>query len=433
MKLERPPVHQDPNIKEYIDQIQNTQVKDFLEETDKRYFYWSELKYRPNNPCETPEDAWYLVKTHRFIKLKHIRLHKYLFSYNLTSFIQKDLHEFDLKLIGGLYKDSITPQEQQEFFSNSLLEEAIASSQIEGAATTTRVARDMIKSGRKPKNESEQMITNNFAAIREIESRLNQDLDTALILDIHEIMTANTDANIYAGKFRKGPVFVQDHIDGEIAHEGPNWEEVPVLVEQLCRIMNDEKNFIHPILKASILHFLVGFIHPFGDGNGRTARALYYWYLMKKGYMLIRHISISRAILESRVSYDKAFLKTEYDENDLTYFVMYSMKSLRVAFQSLVKYRDKKRKDRVRATEILYSLMNAGYNKRQSDLLAYLYLKPKATITISDYSARNDVVRQTGSKDLNQLEKKGLIESFKNGKNLLYRLVDVSKIIALID
>ncbi|WP_366511954.1 Fic family protein [Maribacter sp.] len=47
---------------------------------------------------------------------------------------------------------------------------------------------------------------------------------------------------------------------------------------------NPKKNFIHPIVKASILHFLIGYIHPFVDGNGRTARAIFYWYLLKNGY-----------------------------------------------------------------------------------------------------------------------------------------------------
>ena len=99
-------------------------------------------------------------------------------------------------------------------------------------------------------------------------------------------------------------------------------------MEDLCEFVNSEKPFIHPVVKASIIHFQIGYIHPFMDGNGRTARALFYWFLVKKEYTLIKNISISRAILNSRIQYDKAFLKTENDNNDMTYFINYSIKSL---------------------------------------------------------------------------------------------------------
>jgi len=154
----------------------------------------------------------------------------------------------------------------------------------------------------------------------------------------------------------------------------------------------------------------------------RTARALFYWFLIKKGYSLLKHISISRAILDSRTSYDKAFLKTENDDNDLTYFITYSMKSLRVAFQNLVKYRDKKRTERIRASEVMYEMMDKGFNKRQSNLLGYLFIKPNSTITIPEYSKKHDIVRQTASRDLTQLEKKGVLTKHKDGKNLIYQL-----------
>ncbi|MEW7281202.1 Fic family protein [Aquimarina sp. 2201CG1-2-11] len=428
MKIENPPEIKDFDFNKYIECFKNDGMESFIQETDKRYFYWTEIKHRPNLPFDNPKKAWEIVKTHRFIGAKRLFFGNHKFTYNLTSFIQEDLHNFDLKLIGGLYKNSITPQEQQEYFKNSLIEEAIASSQIEGAATTTDVAREMIKSGRKPRTESEQMIINNFRAIKEIENRLDEELSIELILDIHQIMTVKTDATKYAGKFRDHPIYVKDHVDGEVAFTAPNFSEVNELVEQLLNFVNSETEFYHPIIKASILYFMIGYIHPFGDGNGRTARALFYWYLIKKGYSLLKHISISKAILNSRTSYDKAFLKTELDQNDLTYFIMYSMKSLRVAFQSLVTYRDRKREERQKASEIIYELTQKGFNKRQADLLGYLFIKPKAKITVPIYSKRHKIVRQTASRDLADLEEKGIIFKSKDGKTMVYELIDIEKI-----
>ena len=150
--------------------------------------------------------------------------------------------------------------------------------------------------------------------------------------------------------------------------------------------------------------------------------------MIKKGYVLLKHISISKAILNSRTSYDKAFLKTEHDDNDLTYFIMYSMKSLRVAFQSLVIHRDRKREERQKASEIIYELTQKGFNKRQADLLGYLFIKPKAKITVPIYSKKHHIVRQTATRDLADLEEKGIIFKSKNGKTMIYELIDIEKI-----
>lgn len=421
MNFEAPPIF-DNDYRHYVDAIGTLGLDEFLKETEKRYFYWSEFKHRKNPISENPLEAWKVVKAYRNLNGKKLYFGRHAFIYNLTSYIQQDLHHFDLKLMGGLYKNSITQQDQEEYFKNSLLEEAIASSQIEGAATTTHVARDMIKSGRRPRNESEQMIVNNYNAIREIETRLDETLSTGLILDIHQLMTTKTSANIYAGKFRDHPIYVTDHIDGEVAFTAPDENEVEGLISSLLHFINDDDDFVHPIIKASVLHFIFGYIHPFGDGNGRTARALFYWYLIKKGYALLKHISISKAILDSRVNYDKAFLKTEHDGNDLTYFIMYSMKSLRVAFQNLVNFRDKKRAEQQQASKVMYDLVKKGYNKRQADLLGYLFVKPNANISIGDFAEKHDIVRQTASKDLQDLEQRGFLTKFKDGKNLFYRL-----------
>jgi len=283
----------------------------------------------------------------------------------------------------------------------------------------------MLKSGRNPRNESEQMIFNNLRAIEYINEFQEVEIDFKIIIELHKIMTANTSAEHCSGDFRKSDVFVIDHVDGEIAHIPPDWKEVEELMEELCTFINNDKNFIHPIVKASIIHFLIGYIHPFSDGNGRTARALFYWYLLKKGYSLIQNISISKVILESRTQYDKAFLKTESDGNDLNYFIAYSIKNIRVAFEKLTNYRDKKLNERKKANAISYELLNKGLNKRQADLIGYLYFKNKETkITLNSYAEKHEIVRQTASKDLNELIKLNLIIENKTQKPYTYGLID---------
>ena len=420
MKLEKPPKCE-LNF-DYLQRIWKGEFKDFIIKSDEKYYYWDDIKYKKDVPFGSQIDNWILLKTYRTSKYQEITFGTYSFRYFQSEYISKNLHDFDLKLMGGLQQNPILPSDRIEFFKNSILEEAVASSQVEGAATTTEVARDMLKTGRTPRNESEQMIFNNLRAIEYISEFVDNNIDFKLIIDLHKIMTANTDAEKYSGDFRDGEVYVTDHVDGEIAYIPPDWKEITVLMGELCEFINDEKTFIHPIIKASIIHFMIGFIHPFKDGNGRTARALFYWYLLKKGYSLVRNISISRVILESRSQYDKAFLKTEYDQNDLNYFITYSIKNIHIAFEKLTQYRDKKLEERKKANLVSYELLSKGLNKRQADLVGFLYLKEKNSITLSSYAEKHKVVRQTASKDLSELIKLGLLVEDKSTKPFKYTL-----------
>lgn len=420
MKLENPP--QWKLNTDYLKRIWKGEFRDFIVKSDERYFYWDDIKYQKNVPFDSQIENWTLLKTYRTSKYEKITFGNFTFNYFQSEFILKNLHDFDLKLMGGLHKNSFLPSDRAEFFKNSLLDEAVASSQVEGASTTTEVAKQMLKTGRDPRNESEQMIFNNLKAIEYISEYVKADIDFKLIINLHKILRVNTDAEKYSGDFRKGEVFVTDHVDGEIAHIPPEWSQVTLLMGELCDFINDDERFIHPIIKASIIHFMVGFIHPFKDGNGRTARALFYWYLLKKGYSLIKNISISRVILESRTQYDKAFLKTEYDDYDLNYFITYSLKNIRIAFEKLIRYRDKKLEERKKANLISYELLSKGLNKRQADLIGYLFLNPSNTVTLYSYCEKHEIVRQTASKDIQELIRLGLIKEDKSTKPYRYTL-----------
>jgi Fic family protein len=265
MKFEKPPLVDINelifNDKEIVHEFFSKKFEDFFKLINSRYLYWDDFKYRKDLPFD-PVKSWALLKLNRRSNYKKLSFGQFDFCFNLTESIQKDLHEFDLKLVGGLYKSPITSFEKTEYLKNSLLEEAIASSQIEGAATTTKVAWEMLKSGRKPRNESEQMIFNNLRGIKFIDEEVKSSLDFKLIIEVHRIMTANTSAEDCAGSFRDGQIYVQDHIDGEIAHTPPEHKFVESLMGELCDFVNEDKTFIHPIIKASIIHFMIGFIHP---------------------------------------------------------------------------------------------------------------------------------------------------------------------------
>ena len=212
----------------------------------------------------------------------------------------------------------------------SLTEEAITSSQLEGAATTRVVAKQMLRSGRAHRDTGERMILNNYRAMEEIRRIKSEALLTPeAILDLHRILTEGTlDAQDAVGRFRKAGenIRVEDNY-GEVLYTPPLAETLPDRLGLMCDFANKKipEGFIHPVIRAIVLHFWLAYDHPFVDGNGRCARALFYWSMLNSGYWPYEFVSISEILRKAPVRYGRAFLYTETDDNDLTYFVLYHL------------------------------------------------------------------------------------------------------------
>jgi Fic family protein len=186
----------------------------------------------------------------------------------------------------------------------------------------------------------------------------------------------------------------------------PSHTIVPQLIESLCHFANEDDNvseFLHPIIRGVIIHFLIGYIHTFVDGNGRTARALFYWYLLKRGYWLSEYLSISRVMQKSKTQYAKANLYSEYDNNNLTYFIRYHLKCISLAHKELLEYIAKKRKEK----DELFDLTISGeYNERQVDILRKYLNDEKFYTDIKTYQNQFAISDQTARNDLYYLAKK---------------------------
>jgi len=337
--------------------------------------------------------------------------------------MQEYLHEFDMNLGGSMQGDGIIPsQEKDRYLLSSLMEEAIASSQLEGAVTTRKLAKEMLETNRKPRNESEQMILNNYEGMKWIVANKDKPFTINNILELHGIITKNTLASTTdEGAFRTdNNVNVVDVQTGEIVHHPPSHEQLSQLMNAFCHFANDKQTvrfFIHPIVKGITLHFLLGFIHPFSDGNGRTARTLFYWYLIKKGYWLIEYMSVSRIILKSKAQYARAYLHTELDNNDLTYFVLYNLRCIKTALEELKKYIERKTQEKKRSITLL---RNTNFNERQIHLLQEMLHDQTSNYSVGQLEKWFKVSNQTVRNDLNGLVEVGLIEFRKAGKQLLY-------------
>ena len=434
MRTESPPVYTLTQLTptELGTYLQNPAVNELIRQANYEYWYWTELRRRPLPPGVTAEPLWALTKATRERSGRRLDVAAVpgcQFSYQVTEPTLERLHHFDLHMGGILRADSLIPAgDKTQYLVNSIMEEAIASSQLEGAATTREVAKDMLRKKRKPRNQSERMIFNNYQTIQFILAQKNQPLTPALLCQIQALMTHDTlSSPEQEGRFRlNDEVRVEDSITGEVVHIPPAYQHLPALLDWYCAFANEElpkasgagSAFIHPIVRASILHFLIGYIHPFVDGNGRTARAVFYWYLIRKGYWLVEYMSISRIIHKSAAQYARAYLHTEFDGNDLTYFINYQVRTLSLAFDSLQEYIQRKMAEKQQQREFRQL---GDLNKRQLDIVRELITDPDGLWTIREVQHRYGVVYDTARTDLQHLETLGLLDKRREGKvKILY-------------
>lgn len=397
-----------------------------VSEYNQRYLYWDELKYRIDDP-ERRKAAWALMKFLRIMRYERISIAKHHMCYSFIPEIVKGLHAIDRYLSGTIQIHNKTIRMEQSYIINSLMEEAIASSILEGAATTRRAAKEMLRKGRKPKNHAEQMILNNYEVMRFIREKRDIPLTKELILEIHRIVTKGTIDEAYVGKFRTdNDVVVVDPGDGTVFHTPPDHSAIVGFIEQFCKFANRKEessdrtagDFIHPVIKGIILHYLIGYFHPFNDGNGRTARSIFYWYVLSQGYWLFEYMAISRILLKSKKKYGLAYLYTEYDDFDLTYFLKYNISCILQALDDLLDYLEHKQSEQNATKAIITKIRDI--NPRQAMILQYMMEHSDEYFTIRQISQMFDVVYQTARTDLMHLVELKYAIMDKRGREFIF-------------
>jgi Fic family protein len=430
MRKPASPPDTDSLFKKAIDEKRIPAVLKAMSSTDGgSYLHWHKLRYHAPPEGLSHEEWWLAVKMNRKTQYKTIPMEdKYhqSFQYVLADPIPARLHQIDLGA-GGLVQmpEQITnPETKDRYYVGSLIEEAITSSQLEGAATTRRVAKEMIRAGREPRDRSERMILNNYLTMKRIGLLKDEPLTKGLVFEIHRLVTHETlDDPSAAGRFRSDKQeerVVVDDAYGEVYHTPPPASELEDRMHSMCSFANGEtpSGFIHPAIRSIILHFWLSYDHPFIDGNGRTARALFYWSMLRHKYWLCEFISISQIIRKAPMKYQRAFLYTETDDNDLTYFILYHLDVMRRAVDELHEYirrtasQLRKIESELRGVIVL--------NHRQRALISHALRHPNQIYTIESHRLSHNVVYETARRDLGDLVERGLLNSVKAGKTWQY-------------
>lgn len=410
MKVESAPILNPDKMTEAIMMLSDQKMKSLFQRIDSEYLYWDKVKYMAPKGVDK-QVLWQAVRIQRRLKAQEIQFGNCVFHFTITKDMLALLHDFDMNLGGSLGTKSIIPATDKSYYLiSSIMEEAIASSQMEGASTTRRIAKDMLRKQLKPVNKSQQMIANNYETINQISRGAKKDFSLDGIMEIHRTISNKTLDNAEdEGVFRKNDdVLVVDGITGFVAHTPPSYKEIDKMILDLCDFANNESgdNFIHPIIKAIIIHFVLAYIHPFVDGNGRTARSLFYWYMIKKGYWLTEYLSISRIIYTNKKAYEKSFLYTENDDNDLSYFIQYHLDVMKKAFEELKKYLQRK----IDEQQNIFRFEGISHiNERQRYVLQAISDSKRVLFTPKELATQFDVSPKSARTDLQELVKMGYL------------------------
>lgn len=384
-----------------------------------QYMHWDKLR-QLTPPTGIGHEEWWLG-----VKLARIQLYRELplrdaagrpFRYAVPDIVYELLHKID-RHAGvriEIPEQIMSSETRDRYIFNSLVEESITSSQLEGAATTRAVAADMIRYGRKPTNTSEQMIFNNYDAMQEIRKLKDKPLTPPLVLQLHKILTKDTlEDPKAAGRMQETTeerVQVVDNVSHRVLHTPPPADQLRGRLVQMCEFANDldnSKGFMHPLIRAIVLHFWLAYDHPFVDGNGRTARALFYWSLLAQGYWLFEFVSISRILREAPAKYGRSYLYTETDDNDVTYFILYQLEVILRAIEELNEYLKRKAEQ----TQVVINLLKKvdWLNHRQIALLSHAIRHPNKEYSIRSHQTSHSIAYATARSDLFELGKKGLL------------------------
>jgi len=366
-----------------------------------RYQHWNELRLEPVIQGVSHEAWWAALKVTRLPRLRAVGPRgKTGFLCGRPEALDELFHELDRCGPGQLAEVG----EEDRFSRSALLREAVGSAALAGSVVKLEEAREAIRAGRPPRNVDERVVLNLFGALVHLRGLARQPLTRVLLQDLHRRITADTLEPGVPGRLRRA---------GESAAQEdylpPPPDELPDRLDQLCAFANGAPagSFLHPVIRAVVLHFWLAHDRPFADGNGRTARALFYWSVWRQGYDLFALVPLSPRLAGDPERYARAFRETETDDYDLTYFVLHQGEAIRAGLRAARERRDRKQ-GRLQEGSRQGRVFNL-LNRRQQAVICRALHEPETVFGIARHQHSHGVTHQTARDDLFDLVRRDLL------------------------
>lgn len=386
---------------------------ELIESFITRYLPRDEVRYRL--PLSLPlEDLWPLLQKERMKRgssLPLLTMEGQPFWYVLNPSIIQQVDQISAAARRGILSQPLVLQKLQE---DAVVEEAVYSSMIEGAFTTVSEAASLLKGNRKPRNKSEQMVKNNYEALRYVLEHLEEDITRDTLVNIASILTRDAAENQVTG-YRTKQVVVAGR--EEVVFTPPMANKVAGMMDALLDFIR--KAQLHPVLKACVAHFYFVYVHPFEDGNGRTARALSLMILLQAGFDIFRAFPISALAAKERGKYYKAIKNVEDNDGDLTYFIdVYSG----MLSRALAQVEERVRKNLL-VSQWRDTLEQSGrLNQRQLDGAMWLMQNDQPSITVEAWRKKHGIVTETARLDLLLFSELGLLTRRQDGRKAIFEI-----------
>ncbi|MBI5621252.1 Fic family protein [Candidatus Falkowbacteria bacterium] len=321
----------------------------------------------------------------------------------------------------------LLPQHELKLRRRALVRMTHSSTAIEGNMLTTRQIEDLLVNKKidAPRRDIFE-VQNYLKALKYIQQVVEKKISITekIILKIHQLVTADTLPEEQSGHYRQGPIYVVRRRYGqpqEIVYTGPAAKKVPGLMKDLVTWLSPgTENEIHPIIVAGIVHQEIAAIHPFADGNGRTARALATLILYKRGYDFRRLFALEDYYNQDRPKYYAAInIGKNYEERkvDFTPWLEYFVKGFKQEIdeirEKIISLSLKKMNDEIQSKIYL--------DKDQMQILDFLDQVGK--ITVQDVVNILRCPKRTAQSYLQKLKKLGIIKQVGKGPASGYMLM----------
>ncbi len=336
--------------------------------------------------------------------------------FTITPKINKALVEIE-RVRGFLDAAKLKDEWISDMQKNALILESHHSTHIEGTALTLEQAKSIFE-GKKVKGinqDDEKELLNYKKAMDFVSKYFGKDdpINEGIIRELHKILVKGVrGGQADPGNYRKIQNYLVNSRTREVIYTPPTPLDVPYLMQEFVKWINliclrpwdKHVEELSPILGAGISQFQFVHIHPFIDGNGRTARLLSTLILYKTGYDFKRLFTISEYYDKDRPAYYKAIQSVRANNMDMTLWLEYFLKGLRSQMAEI----QHKGEQIIKQDITLQKINKIGLNTRQEKAVKYIVKNGK--ITVNEYQSVAFCIRRTAQRDLEELVSKGIIK-----------------------
>jgi Fic family protein len=319
-----------------------------------------------------------------------------------------------------IMNSSLIPAWEKELQREALIKQTHHTTSIEGNQLTLEEVSLLIEGKDILAGEKDKKEVQNYVEVLEYVDSLEESNAIAeeILLEIHRLTVKDILPATSAGNYRKVRVVVGNPKTGKITYSPPGPEEVPFLTRSLLEWLNSEEALdLLPAVQTGIAHYEIARIHPFLDGNGRTARALSTLILTKRGFDTKKFFALEEYYNEDRQAYYSALADADAKEGELTGWLEYFLFGIAVEISRVENTVKKLSSDR----SMKEKFGQIGLSRRQ--IKAVEYIKEKGKITNKEYQELCEVSASTAKRDLQDMaDKKALKQIGEKGQSIHYVL-----------